>query len=217
MGRRETVVLGGLVSVLLLASVLVSPSGAVSLAERTTHDPLLFGAVVCGLYLVRPFVLWPATLLAVVVGYGFGLRGIPVALAGAVVTSVVPFYAARWLGSESPRIARLQTTGERLFETTGGVRGVAACRLAPIPSDGVTCAAAIAGVPFYTFATGVLIGELPWTIAAVLVGDSVATLTASELDAIDPRVGLVTAIAAALLLVGPAYRKLRGGRSGSVD
>ena len=211
-----------LAGVLLLVGVAVaavahSPAGILGAVERLVDDPLLFGAAVVGLYLLRPLVLWPTTLVAVVVGFGYGLAGLPVALAGAVATSVPPFYAARWLGADHPRIEPLAAAGARCFGTTGHLRGVIAGRLLPIPADAVTVAAALSGVRFRTFAAGVLVGELPWTVAAVVVGASMATLSAEGLGAVGTPIAILTALAGAALLAGPAYRHLAGGRQPEVE
>jgi uncharacterized membrane protein YdjX (TVP38/TMEM64 family) len=210
MDSRRTIALGLVVCAVALLATRLSPSTALAIAEQTTSDPLTFGCVVLALYVLRPLLLWPPTLVAVVVGFGFGLSvGVPIALAGAVLTSIVPYYLARWLGNDVGTIARLQSAGERFFDATGDVRGVTAGRLAPVPADAVTCAAAIAGVPFRRFAAGVLVGELPWTIAAVLVGSSLATLSTTGLDGIGVELGIGTALAAGVLLAGPAYQYVR--------
>lgn len=208
--RRTGAVLA-MVATAALTSFLHSPQWLLDAAAATATEPVLFGAVVVVLYCVRPLVLWPTTLVAIVVGYGYGVAlGVPIALLGAVGTSIPPYYVARWLGDDAPTVARLRTAGERFFETTGDLRGVTAGRLAPVPADAVTFAAALSGVRFRTVTGGILIGELPWTIAAVVVGSSLATLTAEGLGTLGTGVALVTALAAAVLLVGPAYRFVTG-------
>lgn len=200
--------LGGVVAAVALAAILHSPERLLDAAEAAAADPLVFGGVVLGLYLLRPLVLWPPTLVAVVVGYGYGVAvGVPVALVGAVVTSVPPFVVARWLGRDAPAVARLQDAGEGFFEATGPVRGVTAGRLAPVPADAVTCAAAVSGVEFRALAVGVLVGELPWTVAAVAVGASLATLAADGVAAGGLLLGALGTVAALALLAGPAYRR----------
>lgn len=213
---RRTLSLVVLALLAVAASLRYSPGTVLDPIEQVADRPLLFFAVVVGLYTVRPAVLWPTTLVAVVVGFGYGVSvGLPLALAGAVYTSIAPFYIARWLGRDAPGIARLQAAGEQFFDATGDFRGVVAGRLAPVPADAVTCAAAIAGVRFRTFVAGVLVGELPWTVGAVLVGASLSTLSAEGLGAFGTRLAIVTGIGAALLLAGPLY-SLAADREGSV-
>ncbi len=100
------------------AGVLVSPSTIVGTVDAVAADPFLFGLLVAGLYLVRPFLAWPTTPLAVVVGYGFGVAvGVPVALVGVVVTVLPVFVAARWLAADDPATTR--DTRSRATETPG--------------------------------------------------------------------------------------------------
>ena len=216
----------GLVAVCLVvtAGLLVSPSATATAFATVANDPVTFGGLVAALYLVRPLLAWPTTPLAVVVGYGFGVTaGIPIAMAGIVVTVIPPFLAARWVanGTESSAVrtlpmgthlSRIGRSVERYYETTGPTRGVVVSRLVPIPSDVATCAAAASGVSLPRFLAGTAIGELPWTVGAVVVGASAATLTAEGIDGVGPLVVGVSLLAAALLCAGPLYRAISSER-----
>lgn len=225
--QRRTV--AGMFAVVLVAVVGVtgSPSTTIATVESVAADPVAFGLVVAGLYLVRPLLAWPTTPLAAIVGYGYGVVGVPVALAGVVVTVVPVYVAARWFaaGSTDPAAAvpfvpsdafeRASSAGNTYYETAGPVRGVIVSRLAPIPSDVATCAAAFCGVSLRHLAVGTAIGELPWTVAAVVVGASTATVTTDGLGELGPMLAVGCAIAAVVLLAGPAYRyRAAAGRSG---
>ncbi|WP_248516445.1 TVP38/TMEM64 family protein [Salinarchaeum laminariae] len=204
----RTVTLALVVAGVSLAALLHSPEPLLDAAERAASDPLLFAGVIAVLYAVRPALLWPPTLVAVVVGYGYGVvLGFPIALAGAVATSILPFYVTRWLGTDAPGADRVSAIGEQYLATAGPVRGVTAARLAPIPADAVTVGAALADVRFRSFALGVILGEIPWTIAAVAVGASLATLSTEGATAGGFRLIALTTIAAIAVLVGPAYRR----------
>lgn len=232
-------VAGTLVAAVLAGAILVSPGAVFGPLERLAADPLLFGLAVLALYLVRPLLAWPPTACAVAVGYGYGVVGLPVALAGAALTALGPFYATRWAlgsGGSDPghsgtgRLSdpsagsdhaeggpagwitaggdRAVAAGERFFEETGGVRGMTAARLAPVPADVTTCAAAACGVRARAMIVGTLVGELPWTLAAVLVGASAGEMV-DGLGSVGPPVAAASALAAAVLVAGPAYRILR--------
>ncbi|WP_267640332.1 TVP38/TMEM64 family protein [Haloarchaeobius amylolyticus] len=203
-----------LVALVVAASLLTSPDAVLVHVEALAADPLLFGAALVVLYSVRPLVAWPTTLVAVVVGYGYGVAlGVPIGLAGAVYTSMPPFFAARWVDDGGPipvldrlsAVGRFRTSAERYFDTAGGVRGVTAARLAPIPADAVTCTASVSGVRLRHFVAGTLVGELPWTVAAVVVGSSANTLTTHGLGAIGLPLAVAMVVSAAVLLAGPAY------------
>ncbi|MFD1646431.1 TVP38/TMEM64 family protein [Haloarchaeobius litoreus] len=212
-GRRALA--GAVVACVVVASLLTSPETALEHLATIANDPVAFAAVLVGLYIVRPFLAWPATLLAVVVGYGYGVAlGVPVALAFVVGTSLIPFYATRWFdgGTLEPTDTPDEPDGglrghvERYFGATGHVRGVTAARLVPIPADIVSCTAAVSGVPTSAFVAGTLLGELPWTLAAVVVGSSAKELSTGGLGSVGLPLGVVTVAAAMVLLAGPAYR-----------
>jgi len=218
---------------MIAAGLLVSPSTLLGTVDSLAADPALFGLVVAGLYLVRPLLAWPTTPLAAIVGYGFGVAaGIPIALVGVVVTVLPVFVAVRLLVTDDDERARatetdcaapatalegddgglLERAGDavtRYYDATGPLRGVTASRLAPIPSDVATCAAAVSDVEPRHLVIGTAIGELPWTTAAVVVGASAATLTSSGFGEFGIVLSAACAVAAGLLLAGPAYRTLR--------
>lgn len=212
------------VGAVVAAGVLTSPTTVLGAVESVAADPYRFGLVVAGLYLVRPLFALPTTPLAVVVGYGFGVAlGIPVALLGVVVTVVPVFLVARWLTGpdrDAPTLrsypgplgSLLEGAGRvvtRYYETAGPVRGVVASRLAPIPSDVSTCAAAISDVRLRHLAVGTAIGELPWTVAGVVVGASAATVRTDGLGELGLALTVACLLAAVALLAGPAYRVAR--------
>ena len=210
-----------LVTVIVGAGAIVSPSTAITAVESLAADPVLFGAVVAGLYLVRPLFAWPTTPLAIVVGYGYGVSlGVPIALVGVVVTVIPVFFAARWFvdpadcstsatARNSDLVARAGDAIRRYYRTAGPIRGVTASRLAPIPSDVSTCAAAASGVRLRHLVVGTAIGELPWTVAAVIVGASAATITTGGLGELGLALTAACLLAAGVLLAGPLYRVLQ--------
>lgn len=215
---------GVAVALAVLGAALVSPRAVLGPIQALADRPLLFAVGVVTLYLLRPFLGLPTTLCAVVVGYGYGLYGIPVALLGAAVTSLPPFYAARWAmagdrsASTPDGIAgivvvsaeRVRVAGDRYFSAAGGVRGVTAARLAPVPADLVTCAAGVADVRVRSLVVGTVVGEVPWTVGAVLLGASAGRLTElGEVRAVGTPVVAASLAAAALLLAPSLYRYLR--------
>ena len=225
-----TVVIGAIVAL----GVLVSPSTVLGFAESVSADPYLFGLLVVGLYLVRPLLVLPTTPLAVVVGYGYGVTlGIPIALIGVVATVIPVFFVARWFvgtdasvpgttcddsvsasieGTFGSVFQRAGSVVGRYYDTAGPTRGVVVSRLAPIPSDVSTCAAAVSGVRLRQFVLGTVVGELPWTVAGVVVGASAATVTAGGLGELGVTLTVACLVAASVLLAGPAYRAVRTHR-----
>lgn len=217
----RTLASAGIVGLLVVVGAIVSPASTLGAIESVADDPATFGLCVAALYAVRPLVAWPTTPLAVVVGYGFGVAaGVPIALIGVSLTVIPPFLVVRRLAGGSWAIAgrssladraadRARRSTARYFERAGPVRGVVVARLAPIPSDAATIAAAASGVTLRQLVVGTIVGELPWTIAAVVVGASAATLTTEGLGRVGAPLLVACTLAAALLLAGPVYEVAR--------
>jgi uncharacterized membrane protein YdjX (TVP38/TMEM64 family) len=198
---------GVVVLAIVVGALFVSPRTALERTRSVAQDPILFGAVLLGLYLVRPLFAWPTTILAVAAGYGFGFVGVPIALVGVALTTVPPFLAARWFGRGAD-LGRVSETSERYFAATGDFRGVVAARLVPIPADVATCAAGLGDVRFRSLIAGTVVGEIPWTVAAVAVGTSADRLATGDLGSIALPLAMATILVAAVLLAGPAGRSL---------
>jgi len=204
MDRRVRLLAGvGLVALVALLGVLVSPEMVLDRLAWVVADPIRLTAALVAVAVVRPLFAWPTTLLAVVAGYGLGLRGFPLALALVVVTSLPPYWVAG-LGAGDGSVA---AAGERLVAETGDLRSVVGSRLLPLPSDVVSAGAGVAGVPLRAFALGTAIGEVPWVAAGVVAGTSFGALGAVSLSAaMDPRIVVGAAALAALVFAGPTYR-----------
>lgn len=200
-GRRR-IAAGAALAVVVAGAVLTSPAAVLSRAAWLVADPVRLLVAAVAFAIVRPLLAWPTTLLAVLLGYGLGLAGFPVALALVTLTSVPPFILARRLGSDGDVAA----AGAAFAERAGGVRSVVASRLVPAPSDVVSVAAGVAGIRLPTFLVGTAIGEIPWVLAGTLVGLSAETLTAGTVaDVADPRLIVAAALAGLLLLTPAAY------------
>ncbi|MFW5938852.1 MAG: VTT domain-containing protein [Halolamina sp.] len=205
--KRRTRALVGLAVLLVVAAgaLFTSPRWVLSRLDWLVADPVRFGVALLALALLRPLLAWPTTLLAVVVGYGWGLRGLPVALALIALTSVPPFLVAR----RSADGGRFATAGARAVDVTGDLRGVIVSRLLPAPSDVVSVGIGLSGVPLRAFVVGTAIGELPWAFAGVVAGGSAHRVLREGVGSvIDPQLIVAASVAALLLLAGPAYRHL---------
>lgn len=191
-----------------VAFVVASPEAVFARADALAATPWLAAIVLAGLYLVRPLLAWPISALSILLGYLFGPIAIPIALAGAVVTTLPAYALARYLGHDAGLLGRVGETGEAVRRVAGDLRGIVAVRLAPLPTDPVSYAAGLAGVPLRPYVLGTAIGEAPWVATAVLLGASAGQLVEVGLEA-DPLL-VVTTVALAVLLVlsGPAYRRV---------
>jgi uncharacterized membrane protein YdjX (TVP38/TMEM64 family) len=210
--RRQA---AGLALLVLVAagSLLADPEGLFEFARGLADRPALFGVLLVGVYLVRPLLAWPTSLVAVLAGYAYGpVWGFPVALAGTTASALLPFLVARYVGEGSGLVARLGDSGERFFAATGDLRGMVASRLAPAPSDPVSAAAGLSGVSTPAFVVGTAVGEIPWTAAAVLAGGSLVRLSTTGLQAVHLELVAATGAVAVALLAGPAYRTVAARR-----
>lgn len=209
--HRQFAGMAVLAAVAGVAAVVLSPATVVGRLEHLATTPLRFGLALLAVYLARPFLFWPMSAVAIVLGYLYDpVVAVPVALAGALVTCLPPFAIARWADSGVGVLSVLAEPGGQLVGAVGAVRGVVAGRLSPVPGDVVSYAAGLSNVSVGAFLLGTLVGEVPWAVAAVLAGDSMRTLT---VDGVRPDPAVVVAIAAlAVLIVGrPAYRHVRRG------
>lgn len=203
-GLLGTAVLGSLVA----AGLLFSPGTVLGRLGGLLYSPW-FPAVLVGLYLLRPALAWPITAISALVGYRYGLVvGLPVALAGVVLTSLPAYVAARYVRSDRGWIGRATAGSERYFATAGDLRGVVAARLAPTPAEATSAAAGVAKVSLGAFVLGSIVGELPWTVAALVAGESMRRGSQGGSIA-DPWLVVAGLLGAALVLAGPAYRVAR--------
>lgn len=198
-----------------LAALWTSPSALFDHVEALSARPVLLAALLAGLYLVRPLLAWPISALSLLLGYLFGPVAIPLALAGAVATTLPAYALARFLGHDTGLFGRVGEAGAVVRETAGDVRSVAAVRLAPLPTDPVSYAAGLAGVPLRHYVVGTAAGEAPWVATTVLVGASMGQLTDAGLSAEPLFVVTAVALAALVGLSGPAYRRVADGRVGA--
>jgi len=211
--RRQIAGLVALAAVVVAVAIAVPPDRAAAALVRAREDPVVLGGLLVVAYLFRTLAGWPISVLSAVVGYLFGLAGLPVAAAGTVVTALPPYLVVRTIaGGGENRLAGplgwAAGVARRYVDATGDLRGVLAARLAPVHTDVISCAAGLAGVPPRTFVVATFLGELPWAVAAVLAGASASRITAGG----DTPVGLVVGAGAlaALVLAGPVYERLIG-------
>jgi len=203
--RRQLVGIVGFLGAAIGASVLFSANTVVARLESLATAPLLFALALVGIYLVRPFLLWPVSAVAIALGYLYGpYVGFPLALAGGVLTATPPFLVGRYAQSDLGLFGDVQSSGQQLVDAVGETRGVVAARLSPIPGDPVSYAAGLSGVSMRSFLTGTVIGEVPWAVVTVATGASMRTLTLSEFS-VSPAFVVSLAGLAIIILAGPLY------------
>ena len=207
--RRQVAAIACVLGVAAVATLSSSPAAILATVETVAGSPLALVGLLAGLYAVRPLVLWPISALSVLAGYGLGVTlGVPVALAGAVLTCIPPYLLARHAPRETGIFGRLHRRSQDLVDTIGELRGVVAARLLPVPADVISYGAGLSTVSPRAFVAGTLLGEIPWVAAGVVTGASMRTLT---LDGASAGLPLLAGTAAlgVLVLSGPAIRHLQ--------
>lgn len=205
---RQLLGIGVVAAIAATAAFLVSPTELLARTEALLARPLLLAITIGLLYLVRPLLAWPISALSILLGYLFGPVALPVALAGAVVTTLPAYLLARYLGHDAGVLARVGDAGEVIRGTTGDIRGIIAVRLAPLPTDPVSYTAGLAGVPLRPYVIGTALGEAPWVGAAVLLGASMGQLATTGVSTSPLLIGTAVSLALLFALSRPAYKRL---------
>jgi uncharacterized membrane protein YdjX (TVP38/TMEM64 family) len=151
---------GGVAGVLEVAlrSVRHSPGGLLALA---------------GIYLIRPLLLLPVTVLTAFCGYLFGPGwGLAVAHVAALASASVGYLMARWWRGRRPAGAEDASVPPGWMGRLrhGTFEAVLASRLSFVPGDLVNAAAGAMALPFVPFAAATALGGLPGTVVGVLAG-----------------------------------------------
>ncbi|MFD2328491.1 TVP38/TMEM64 family protein [Cohnella sp. GCM10020058] len=132
-------------------------------------------AVYIGLFVARPFVLFPASVLTLAGGLAFGTwYGMLYTFLGEIPGAVLSFLLARQVGlgffkgRDDPRLRKLEGAMQRR-----GFPMVLMLRIAPfVPFDLVSYAAGAARVPLRAYVPATVIGTLPGTFAFCFLGAS---------------------------------------------
>lgn len=170
---------------------------------------IISAAGVIVFYLIRPFVFWPLSVASVFLGYLYGFpEGVPLVLVGTLLTCSPPYILANQVQEWNGYASRISDTGEILVNTTGELRGMIAARLSPAPADGVSIGAGLAGVSARRFALGTLVGELPWAVFYVVLGQSLQTFSSHMTQNINFEFLLFASLCAVLLVARPLYQLL---------
>jgi len=192
------------------AALLFSPADVVAQLEHLATHPLQFALALAVVYVLRPFLLWPVSSVAIVLGYVYGpVVAFPIALAGAALTGLPPFSVARYASSDVGLFGSIGDTGRRFADSVGETRGVVAARLSPVPGDPVSYAAGLSEVSVGAFLVGTVVGEIPWAVVTVLAGDSMRTLSVTGFS-LSPAAVVAIASLGVIVLAGPLYNHFRG-------
>jgi len=160
--------------------------------------------------LIRPLVLFPATIVTVAAGILFGpFVGVGVAAVAANASAMVGYTIGRNLrrpGADSAVTSRLGTWPARL--RANSFEAVLLTRLLFLPYDLVNYGCGLLHVRRTPFITATAIGTLPGTVAFVLAGSSVTRLD-DGLDGVDGRTLTISVVLIVLSAVTSRLVKRR--------
>ncbi|MEL6405841.1 MAG: VTT domain-containing protein [Chloroflexota bacterium] len=168
------------------------------LLTGTWYGPLLYIVI----YLLRPLILFPASLLTLLAGSIFGLAfGYVYALIAGTISALIPYSVGRWFSSEEEAKEEALGDGDdeesRLQKFIGAMRenpfqAVLTMRLLFLPYDGVSLLAGGLRIGLIPFMAATMIGNLGGTFAYVGAGASIeGDLTTGEVS-VDPTIIALT-------------------------
>lgn len=202
---RQLLGIAGLVAIGVVASFALSLDSLLSGLEALAARPLVFAGLLLGVYLIRPFLLWPVSSIAIVLGYLYDpMVAIPVAILGAAISGLPPYFIGSYFQTDAGVFGWVGASGEQIVAVVGETRGVIAARFSPVPGDPISYSCGLSGVSLRSFFVGTAIGEIPWAIVAVFAGASMRTVSMTgEVASIEFALSLLGL--AALILAGPVY------------
>ncbi|MEO1287034.1 MAG: VTT domain-containing protein, partial [Chloroflexota bacterium] len=187
----------------------------------TWYGPLLYIVV----YLLRPLILFPASLLTLLAGNIFGLAyGFVYALIAGTTSSVIPYAVGRWFSNEdeAKEEALDDEKGSRIKQFMGLLRknpfqAVLTMRLLFLPYDAVSLLAGAFRVGFVPFFLATAIGNIGGTFAYVGAGASIeGDITTGNLS--DVSLNPVTiALTVAILVISIVVSRVLSKRQAEKD
>jgi uncharacterized membrane protein YdjX (TVP38/TMEM64 family) len=126
-------------------------------------------------YLIRPLLFLPITLLTVFSGFLYGaFWGTVYATLATLASCAVGYFVGRFLSSDKVQLQRawIERLRERSFET------ILVSRLTFLPGDVVNYAAGFLKISFTAFLISTAIGGMPGLLVGVLAGASLETFSA---------------------------------------
>ncbi|ALG07356.1 TVP38/TMEM64 family protein [Kibdelosporangium phytohabitans] len=214
MPRVRTALAVGLLAVLIAAAFVLPVPGpgdvrAWALGAGAAAPLLMFVT-----YVVATIVPIPRTVFSLASGLLLGpLLGVLVAMSATALSSILGFALARWAGrglvARHLDKAVVRTVDEKL--TGGGWLAVASLRMIPlVPFTPMNYCCGVSSVRLLPFLAGTVLGSLPGTTAAVLIGDTLtgfgnpAGLIVSGAGALIGAAGLLLVIRRSATTTAPA-------------
>lgn len=173
--------------------------------------------VYIGLFVLRPVLLLPASLLSIAAGYCFGPAwGLLWAHAAGVVASLVGYAMGRWLGLAALSNYAWAARGLELMRQNC-MTAVMCMRWCFLPYDAISYLAGVARVRLAPFLLASFLGNLPGTTSCVLLGGSVQHPWRGGIPTVDLRLQVVSCLLLLVMLALGRYLRQRISRRGEVS
>lgn len=141
----------------------------VSVLRESWYGPLLYGLV----YLVRPLVLFPASIITALAGAVWGIRdGVLYATIAATLSSLIPYGVGRWFGASHTKLPGALGRFEKLL-SKNGFESTLAIRLFYVPYDVGSFIAGFVKVPIWQFLAATVLGSVFGTLTFVSIGATI--------------------------------------------
>jgi uncharacterized membrane protein YdjX (TVP38/TMEM64 family) len=170
-----------------------------TLLTETWYGPLLYILI----YLLRPLILFPASLLTILGGSVFGLGwGFVIVLIAGTLSAVIPYSVGRWFSGDASSAGlhpRIQGFLDLLLRNP--FQAVLVMRLLYLPYDAVSLLAGSLRVSAWSFIAATALGNVAGTLSFVGVGASIEGDLASGDLSLNPSVLLFSGVILILSLV----------------
>lgn len=164
------------------------------------YGPLLYILV----YVLRPLILFPASLLTILGGTVFGLwPGFLYVLVAGTVSAAIPYGVGRWFSGAARQDTGEETTIQRFIGMLrrNPFQAVLLMRLIYVPYDAVSVVAGNLRIPFVIFMLATALGNVAGTLSFVGVGASLeGDLAAGEIS-LNPAVLAFSAVVLVVSLI----------------
>ncbi|MBK8027231.1 MAG: TVP38/TMEM64 family protein [Chloroflexi bacterium] len=172
------------------------------------YGPVLYLVI----YLLRPIILFPASLLTILGGSVFGLwPGFLYVLIAGTLSALIPYGIGRWFSSGAAQEQTSESTIQRFVRMLrqNPFQAVLIMRLIYLPYDAVSLVAGSLRIPFLLFVLATALGNLAGTLSFVGLGASIEGDLAAGQASINPSVLLFSAV---ILVVSLAISRLLSRR-----
>ncbi|MBP2319888.1 putative membrane protein YdjX (TVP38/TMEM64 family) [Kibdelosporangium banguiense] len=176
MPRVRTALALGLLAVLVAAAFVLPIPGPSDVRTWALSAGAAAPLLMFVMYVVATIAPVPRTVFSLASGLLLGpVVGVLVAMSATALSAVLGFALARWVGrglmARHLDKAAVKTVDERLAD--GGWLSVASLRMIPlIPFTPMNYCCGVSSVRLWPFLLGTVVGSVPGTTAAVLIGDT---------------------------------------------